>query len=169
MVEKITVKLTKEQIAFAEKYESVSGIKGMKLGKLGELCVISYLRSLSIHLDEDRTPMDKPDYYDIKSSHSLIDVKTAVNPKHKRIYITKSLFDKGRRFEFYIGVQLDIKKGIATIYGYATKKDVQDAPSKKAGDREVYYLELNKLRPLKELVTYLKKSQDPWRESIDYD
>ena len=168
MVEKISVKITEDQIAFAEKYEKVSGLKGMTLGKLGELCVISYLRSLGVHLDEDRTPMDRPDYYDIKSSHSLIDVKTAVNPRHKRIYITKSTFDRGRRFEFYIGVQLDMKNRVAVIYGYATKKDVQDAPSKKAGDREVYYIELDKLRPLKELVTYLKKTQDSWRES-DYD
>jgi hypothetical protein len=154
----ITVKITDQQLDAASQYEQGSGLQGMRYGKLGEYCVIDYLRRQNISLREDTTPMDRPDYYDINSFHSLIDVKTATKPSVKAIHITKSTFDRGRRFEFYIGVQLDMKHGKAYIYGYATKKDIEHAKFRKAGMRYAYYILLKDMRPIQELVAYLKKS-----------
>lgn len=154
----ITVKITDQQLAAASRYEQGSGLQGMRYGKLGEYCVIDFLRQQNISLQEDTTPMDRPDYYDIHSFHSLIDVKTATRPSVNAIHVTKSTFDRGRRFEFYIGVQLDVKRGKAHIYGYATKKDIEQAKVRKAGMRYAYYIPLKQLRPIQELVAYLKKS-----------
>jgi hypothetical protein len=83
-------------------------------------------------------------------------VKSCLAPK-KELRVTKSLFDRGRRFAFYIGVQISRDRKVARIFGFCSKKDVERAPVKKVGKRVCYVVPFGKLEPIEKLVRAFRK------------
>ena len=128
----------------------------MRTGKLAEYAVISYLRSQGVHLREDRTPMTQPDYFDLNLGSALVDVKSCLAPA-KELRVPRSHFDRGRRFAFYIGVQISRDRSIARIWGYCTKADLGSARARWINHRAVYTLPFSKLRPIGSLVAAYRR------------
>jgi hypothetical protein len=159
----ITVEITPEDKEYAKKYASQStrfDHHTFFIGKLGERCVIRYLRKQGVRLSDDRTEVDRADQYDIGTTSDIIDVKTTSKPHNNRLLVPKDSFDGGRKFSFYIAVKLDENLEKAKICGYATKRDIEDAAVMKLWEgKEAYWINYDNLRPFKELVEYLKESR----------
>lgn len=153
MIEIVT---KKDWIRRAREYSEVAKMPSMKSGKLAEYAVIDYFKSQGIPLKEDQTPKDRPDYFDINLGSTLVDVKSCLEPA-KELRITKNLFDKGRRFAFYIGVQITRDYSLARIYGFCTKDDVTKARVRLVGKRECYVIKFHKLRPIELIVESFSK------------
>lgn len=150
-----------EDVEYAEKYSSQStrfDHRTFFIGKLGERCVIRYLRERNVSLAEDWTEVNRPDYYDIATTADILDVKTTTG-KLDRLLVSRDSFYRGRRFSFYIAVRLtdDAKK--AEIWGYATAKDMESANVMEGGGgRKLLWMPYSGLRPFSELAEYMEKS-----------
>lgn len=142
----------------ADAYAEKARFPSMKTGKLAEYAVIDYFRKNSVFVREDQTPVNRPDYFDINFGSALADVKSCLEPA-KELRVTKSLFDTGRRFAFYIGVQMSRDRQTAKIFGYCTKDDVSKAKFKKIGTRVAYVIPFSKLEPIEKLVNAFRKNE----------
>lgn len=140
----------------ADEYARTAGFPTMRTGKLAEYAVIFYLRSQGVQVREDRTPMTQPDYFDLNLGSTLVDVKSCLAPS-KELRVPRSHFDRGRRFAFYIGVQVSRSREVARIFGYCTKEDIRSAKARWVNHRAVYTLPFSRLRPISSLVSAYRR------------
>jgi len=156
MSKPVEVKILPEWGEMAREYAKATGHESMKTGKLAEYAVVHYLRSRNVPLREDQTPKDRPDYFDINLGSTLVDVKSCLAPA-KELRVTKSNFDRGRRFQFYIGVQITRSRKKARIYGFCSKEEVGKAGTRRVGRRECYVVPFSGLEPIEKIVSSFAK------------
>jgi len=152
----IEVNILPEWKEKADEYAKETGYSSMRTGKLAEYAVISYLRKEKVPLKEDQTAKNRPDYFDINLGSTLVDVKSCLEPA-KELRVTKEYFDRGRRFAFYIGVQITRDREKARIFGFCSKDVVSKAKSKRVGNRMVYLVPFSKLEPIEKLAKAFRK------------
>lgn len=152
----IEVPVEKEWREKAADYAKKAGFPSMRTGKLAEYVVLSYLRKEGLFPREDLTHPTQPDYFDLNLGNATIDVKSCLAPA-KELRITKHLFDRGRRFQYYIGVQITKDIKTAKIYGFCPLKAVKSAKTRKVGSRECYVIPFSKLESITKLVNAFRK------------
>ncbi len=152
----VNVHINPEWRERARRCAKESGFPSMRTGKLAEFAVIHYLRKQGVPLREDQTPGNRPDYFDINLGSTLVDVKSCLEPAEE-LRVTKDHFDRGRRFAFYIGVQISRDLEEARIFGFCSKDAVGEAGHRKVGKRECYVLPFLKLEPIQKLALAFRK------------
>jgi len=148
----VLVPLKEEWKEKADQYAQEAGYPSMRTGKLAEYAVIWYLRSKHVPLKEDHTPPTRADYFDLNLGSTLVDVKSCLAPAQE-LRVTRKWFDKGRRFAFYIGVQMTKNRKQARIFGFCSREAVARATVKQRGKREVYIVPFSMLEPIEKLVS----------------
>lgn len=156
MEQPIRIPITQNWRKDADQYAKAAGYPSMRTGKLAEYAVAWYFRKHHVPVREDQTPKNEPDYFDINLGNTLVDVKSCLAPA-KELRITKSLFDRGRRFAFYIGVQVARDRKQAKLFGFCKKVDVPRAKTKWVGNRKVYAIPFSQLEPIQKLVNAFQK------------
>ena len=140
----------------AEEYAKAAGMPSMKTGKLAEYVVINYFRSKGVPVKEDQTHPTQPDFFDLNLGNTLVDVKSCLAPASE-LRVTKAQFDRGKRFHFYIGVQISRDREKARLFGFCTSKEIKSASTRKVGHRDCYILPFSKLRPIETLANSFSK------------
>lgn len=140
----------------ADDYALAARMPSMKTGKIAEYAVVHYFRTNGVFVREDETPKNQPDYFDVNFGNALADVKSCLPPAQE-LRITKYQYDRGRRFDFYIGVQVDAARTMALIFGYCKKDEVKKARSRWIGQRKVYIIPFSKLHPIGQLLKAFKR------------
>ena len=140
----------------ADRYAREVGYPSMRTGKLAEYAVIWFFRKNGVQVREDQTPTTQPDYLDINLGNTLVDVKSCLEPAQE-VRVTKKYFDMGRRFAFYIGVQVSKDRKKARIFGFCSLEDVKKARSRHVGNRVVYSIPFSQLQPIQKLVSSFRK------------
>lgn len=101
-------------------------------GKIGEEIVKAVLRMEKLPYEVDVTKPGEPDRFDIKVNSITLEVKTiSADTRFRALVISKYSFDRGKRLDYYILVEIDKDWNIAEILGYATKKDFLKSPKQK--------------------------------------
>lgn len=150
-MDQVTIPIREAWRKQADAYAKATGMRSMRTGKLAEYAVVHYLRSEGVTLREDQTPTNRADHFDINLGNTLVDVKSCLAPATE-LRVTKTQFDRGKRFAFYIGVQMARNRETATIYGFCDAEMVKTAKTKKQGSRDVYVVPFSQLRPIQDLV-----------------
>ncbi|MDP2909045.1 MAG: DUF1822 family protein, partial [Nanoarchaeota archaeon] len=74
------------------------------------------------------------------------------------LVISKYSFDRGKKLDYYILVEIDKDWDTAEIIGYATKKDfLENSTVKDLKTRMVYAIPIKSLKPFEELLKIFKK------------
>ncbi|MFH1825137.1 MAG: hypothetical protein ABH873_07955 [Candidatus Firestonebacteria bacterium] len=138
------------------KYDDETRHKKIFIGKIGEHCIIFFLRKEGINVIEDKTTAEEMDAYDLKVGDKTIDVKTCEGKSNYiRLFVVKDKFDTYKKHDFYIGIKLNEELTLATIHGFATKEDIEKAPIQNFGFKDNHWLYLKDLRPITELLKLL--------------
>jgi hypothetical protein len=131
------------------------------LGKIGEEVFFDFLRSKNIIFEEDLTSAEEEDNFDLKINGFEIDIKTISYKKFQvRLLEVKNKFDNCKQYDYYVGIKLNESLTEATVYGYATKEDIKNAPVKKFTTVEDYWIYLDKLRPIMKLIDIFKEEKE---------
>lgn len=160
MTSPVEVAILQEWRERADRYAQATGFPSMRTGKLAEYAVIDFFRRAGVVVREDQTPTNRPDHFDLNIKGTLVDVKSCLAPS-KELRVTKHNFDRGRRFSFYIGIQVSRNRKKARIFGFCTKEEVKNAPSRRIGSREAYFVPFSSLQPIEKLVSAFRDKNIP--------
>lgn len=133
----------------------------IKVGKLCEIILIDYLRSLGVEIDAPNLLVPKSGNHRLGADFIIlptrqeVDVKAANKSFHKRILIREDQF-QAHIHEIYIGAKY-VSNTCVEFYGYILGEALKNIPPKDFGYGLCRYFFLEKLSPIEQFIQYCKE------------